>query len=245
MPAADYRQRIYEHYVKSHPALAGQRTLADLEPRRPYLEKLIREHFPAERGATIIDTGSGHGALLHFARAAGYANMIGVDGSPQQVALAAQLGIEGVREGDVMETLRALADESQDAVVSFDVIEHFTKEEAVAFVDEVLRVLAPGGRWIVHTCNGEPPFFGESRHGDFTHEVTYTNASMQQLLIASGFRQVRGFEDQPVPHGVRSAVRWFLWKLFRAVMRLYIAAETGDTGRGAILSRNFLAVALK
>ncbi len=245
MPAADYRQRIYEHYVRSHPALAGQRTLADLEPRRPYLEKLIREHFPADRAATIIDTGCGHGTLLHFARAAGYTNAVGVDASPQQVALAAALGIEGVREGDVMETLANLPDESQDTVVSFDVIEHFTKTEAVALVDEVLRVLEPGGRWIVHTCNGESPFFGESRHGDFTHEVTYTNASMQQLLVASGFRAVRGYEDQPVPHGLKSAVRWLLWKLFRAWLRLYIAAETGEAGRGAILSRNFLAVAVK
>ena len=137
MPAADYRQRIYEHYVKSHPALAGQQTLADLAPRRPYLEKLIRDFFFYDRGSTLIYTGCGHGALLHFARAAGYTNASGVDGSPQQVALAAQLGIEGVREGDVMETLRALPDESQDAVVSFDVIEHFTKEEAVGLVDEV------------------------------------------------------------------------------------------------------------
>jgi len=48
-----------------------------------------------------------------------------------------------------------------------------------------------------------------------------------------------------VPHGLKSAVRWALWRCIRGLLRLYLAAETGDTGRDAIFSENLLAVAFK
>lgn len=68
--------------------------------------------------------------------------------------------IEGVEEGDLMNTLASLPPDSQDVIVAFDVIEHFTRSELLAFVDEVRRVLTLGGRWIIHTPNAESPFFG-------------------------------------------------------------------------------------
>src|SRR5208337_4817517 len=95
----------------------------------------------------------------------------GMDGSLEQVAAANRLGIDGVREGDLRESLAAMPDASRDAVLAFDVIEHFRKYELLSFVDEVHRVLRPGGRWIIHCANGESPFFGRIRYGDFTHEM--------------------------------------------------------------------------
>jgi SAM-dependent methyltransferase len=245
MTSADYRQRIYAAYVRSAPDLTGRTTLADMAPRRPYLSQLVARHFPPARAARILELGCGPGALIHVARAMGYENLAGVDRSPEQVAIAAALGISGVREGELMAALKGAPAESHDAIIAFDVIEHFTKAEILEFVDEVRRVLAPGGRFIVHTCNAESPFFGASFHRDFTHETAFTRHSIAQLLLASGFASVRCFEDRPVPHGARSAVRALLWHAFRAGLRLYRAAETGDTGRDAIFSTDFLAVAVK
>jgi len=93
----------------------------------------------------VLDLGCGHGALIYFARRAGYTNTRGVDGSPEQVAAARRLGIEGVEEGDLLATLASQADGSLDVVVAFDVIEHFTRDELLGFVDQVQRVLRPGG----------------------------------------------------------------------------------------------------
>jgi hypothetical protein len=53
------------------------------------------------------------------------------------------------------------------------------------------------------------------------------------------------FEDTPVVHGAKSALRWALWKSFRGLLRLYIAAETGDASNAHIFSQNVLAVARK
>lgn len=243
MTTDTYRTRIYRHYVQARAQALAPDTVAGLAPRAPALHKLVRQHFPADRNAAVLDLGCGHGALLHFARAAGYTNLRGVDGSPEQVAAARRLGIDGVEEGDLRDALAAQPDASLDVVVAFDVIEHFTRDELLPFVDEVRRVLKPGGRWIIHVPNGESPFGGRMRYWDMTHELAFTRTSLAQLLLSSGFAEVRCFEDQPVVHGAKSALRWVLWQGFRALLRLYIAAETGDAGGGHIFSQNLLAVA--
>jgi cyclopropane fatty-acyl-phospholipid synthase-like methyltransferase len=245
MSGQRYRERIYRHYVAAHQDGALVIDAASLAPRSAYLRDLIARHFPPDREAAIIDLGCGHGTLLQQAAQAGYRNLRGVDASPQQVAMAARLGIAGVDQGDLTAALAALADGSQAAVISFDVIEHFTKDETVDFVDQVLRVLRPGGRWIIHVPNGESPFGGRSRFGDFTHEQAFTRGSLTQLLLASGFATVACYEDAPIAHGARSRLRALLWRPLRLALRLYLAIETGDTGRNAIFTQNLLAVAVK
>jgi 2-polyprenyl-3-methyl-5-hydroxy-6-metoxy-1,4-benzoquinol methylase len=240
-----YRDRIYSNYVNARTLPLAPSTLDGLNPRAPYLTRLVRAHLPADRKVVILDLGCGHGALIHFTRRAGYTNIRGVDGSPEQVAAARRLGIEGVEEGDLLAALAAQADESLDVVVAFDVIEHFTRDELLGFVDQVHRVMRRGGRWIIHTTNGESPFCGRSRYGDLTHELAYTRMSISQLLLSSGFSKVQCFEDMPIPHGLKSAVRWGLWQVIRSLLRIYIAAETGDTSGNAIFSQNFLVVAEK
>jgi 2-polyprenyl-3-methyl-5-hydroxy-6-metoxy-1,4-benzoquinol methylase len=243
--STDYRSRIYQHYVHARQHSLAPATLEGLTPRVPSLNRIIREHFPRDRAAAIVDLGCGHGALVHLARQAGYSNICGVDASPEQMAEAKRLGIDGVVQGDLMDTLRSLTDASQDCIITFDVIEHFTKAELIPFIDQVYRVLRHGGRWIIHTANGESPFGGRMRYWDFTHELVFTRTSIAQLLLASGFTEVASYEDVPVPHGVKSAIRWVLWRLIRSLLRLYIAAETGDTGQDCIFSQNFLTVAVK
>jgi cyclopropane fatty-acyl-phospholipid synthase-like methyltransferase len=240
----DYRQRIYQHYVSARDQSLAPASIEGLRPRAPYLNKLIRNHFPSDKNAAVLELGCGHGALIYFAREAGYRNIIGVDRSPQQVAEARHLGIDEVREGDLMETLKTYADGSLDVVVAFDVIEHFTKDEILPFVDQVNRVLRPGGKWIIHAPNGESPFGGRMRYWDFTHEQAFTSASIAQLLKSSEFSEISCYEDAPIPHGPTSFVRWVLWKLIRSVMHLYLMAETGETSPH-LFSQNFLAVAVK
>ena len=240
-----YRSRIYRQYVNARDQSLAPLTLSELAPREPYLRKLVLQHFPKDKDASVLDLGCGHGALLHVARKLGYRNILGVDGSPEQVAAAKLLGIDDVKQCDLMHALELQEDGSLDVVIAFDVIEHFTREELLPFVDQVLRVLNVRGRWIIHVPNAESPFGGRMRYWDLTHELAFTRTSLSQLLLSSGFGEVRCFEDMPVVHGTKSAVRWLLWKMFRSVLRLYIAAETGYASNEHIFSQNLLAVALK
>ncbi len=244
MASLDYRARIYDHYVHARTTSLAPATLSGFTSQEPYLLKVIREHFPRDRDADILDLGCGHGVLIYFARRAGYSRIVGVDRSPEQVAEARRLEIDGVREGDLMATLKELPDASQDAIIAFDVIEHFTREELLPLVDEVRRVLKPGGKWLIHTPNGESPFFGRIRYGDMTHEQAFTSTSMGQLLLSSGFQSLYCYEDTPIVHGLTSAFRYAIWIVLRAMLRLYLAAETGQA-RGAILTQNFLVVGVR
>jgi SAM-dependent methyltransferase len=241
----DYRWRVYGRYVTARSQELAPSLIEGLQPRAAHLNRLIRSYFPADRSAAIVDLGCGHGALIHFARQAGYRDIVGVDRSPQQVDVARRLGIEGVRGGDLVEAISSLADSSLDAVVTFDVIEHFRKDELTGFADGILRVLRPGGRWIIHVPNGESPFGARMRYWDFTHELAFTRESISQLLLSSDFARVDCFEDGPVAHGVASAVRWLLWRGIRVGLRLWLAIETGDCGREAIFTQNLFAIAEK
>lgn len=241
MSLPDYRSRLLARYVSTHTSVSG--ALAGLERRKPYLDRLVREHFPADRGATVLDLGCGHGAILWAAGRAGYTNLTGVDASPEQVAAAQQLGVKGVRQGDLEGALAATPAGSQDVVILFDLLHYFTPEQQFRIADEVCRVLRPGGRWIVHVPNGEALFAARMRYWDYLATGAFTRASIGQLMRACGFAEVRCFEESPVVHGVASAARWIIWKLVRNAARVVLAAETGETD--AIFSQLLLAVAIK
>ncbi len=240
-----YRQRIYGTYVTGRSDALAPESIAGLAPRLPYLRWLVRTCMPPNRDAAILDIGCGHGAILYALQQAGYHNAHGVDGSAEQVQAAARLGIHGVVQGDLMQTLHETTDASADVVIAFDVIEHFTKAELIPLVDEVRRVLKPGGRWVIHAPNGESPFGNRMQCWDYTHEQAFTRTSPGQLLLASGFLRVEAYEDRPIAHGFISTVRAALWQFIRAALLFYIAVETGSLDRRAVFSQNLLAVAHK
>jgi len=240
-----YRQRIYDNYVKARNSPLAPFNLAGLNSRAPYIHRIINRYFPQDRKASILDLGCGYGAILYFAREAGYTNVRGIERSLEQLEAANNLGIKGVEEGDLTSVLSGLENSSQDCIITFDVIEHFTREELISIVDDIFRALKANGCWIIHTPNGESPFGGRMRYWDITHEIAFTRTSLAQILLSSGFSGVQSFEDEPIPHGVKSSIRWLLWKITRNILRLYLLIETGDKGSGAIFSQNLLAVAIK
>jgi SAM-dependent methyltransferase len=240
---SDFRSRLLARYVSTHASVGDAAAQEGLERRRAYLDALVKNHFPSNRDAAVLDLGCGHGAILWAARRAGYTNLVGIDASPEQVAAAKRLGIDGVRQQDLREGLAAMPAESLDVVVLFDLFHYFERDEQVAIIDAVRRVLKPGGRWILHVPNGEALFAARMRYWDYLAAGAFTRASIAQILLASGFRDVRSFEDQPIPHGLTSLLRWVLWKAIRSGARVVLAAETGDTGRDAIFSQCLLTVA--
>ncbi|MGC2434115.1 MAG: class I SAM-dependent methyltransferase [Desulfobaccales bacterium] len=241
----DYRRRIYQHYLEAGDIAPAGEKAEEFRVRAHHLEKLIRDHFPEDKETAILDLGCGAGALEYFARRRGYANMVGIDRSPQQVAAAKSMGLTGIQEGELLTVLEALAGESQGLVVAFDVLEHFRKDEALELMDQVNRVLAPGGKVIIHTPNGSSPFSGRVGYGDLTHETIFTRDSLGQLLAACGFSRIECYEDQPAVHGVVSGLRWLLWRVLRGILRLCLAVETGSLVRNEILSQHLFCVAVK
>jgi SAM-dependent methyltransferase len=217
----------------------------DRPSRAAFLLRVIRLHFPSDRDVRILDLGCGAGTLMHFLREAGYTRVTGIDSSPEQVAAAGSIAIPGVERGDILPFVRGLDEGSVDVVVTWDVIEHLTKGELAPLSDDVFRILSPRGRWIIHAPNAESPFGSRIRYADWTHEQAFTRESLGQLLRAAGFAHVGCFEDTPVVQSAEGLCRWVAWKAIRGFLRVWVRAETGDTGRDSIFTQNLLAVATK
>lgn len=240
-----WKSRIYERYIMDRGDGAWNADpQRQLSLRAPFVKKLIRDHIPPARDTRILDLGCGCGAYIFFLKKAGYHNLRGVDVSAQQVDVAQELGLAEVGRGTIIECLRETKTSDIDVVLLMDVLEHMKRGELFATLDEVYRVLRPdGGMCISHVPNGEGLSGMRIRYGDLTHELAFSPESVFQLFLTIGFRGVRVFEDKPVVHGWRSAVRRFLWMSTTVLPRIRLLAETGKMN--FILSQNMTAVAAK
>lgn len=242
----EYRQKIYKYYSSKRIGRLAPDTVDGFKLQAPYFLKLIREHFPKDTDATILDLGCGHGAFVYHIQRAGYTRITGVDASEEQVREARRLGVRGVQHGDLVAHLNAIDSSSVDLLIAIDVIEHFTKDELSDLVDEFYRVLRTRGKVVSHQPNSEGPFGSFMRHWDYTHELAFTRQSIAQLFLASGFSDIRSYEDKPVVHGLRSLIRFILWEYaIRNVYRCLVTIECGACPPDAIFSQNFLTIATK
>jgi SAM-dependent methyltransferase len=114
------------------------------ERRRPLFAALLRA---AGRPGRLLDVGCGVGRLLEVAREAGW-QAVGVDVDPAMAAYARERGLD-VRLGR-LRALRLPA-ASFDLVTLWNVIDFVP--EPLGVLQEIFRLLAPGGRVLVRTPN--------------------------------------------------------------------------------------------
>jgi 2-polyprenyl-3-methyl-5-hydroxy-6-metoxy-1,4-benzoquinol methylase len=235
---SDWRERLYARYLSS-----GQgHDVNSYFIRAPHIKDLIIRHVPADRNTRILDLGCGAGAFIFWLKQCGYKNTVGIDVSEEMVAIAHKAGLDQIKLGELLLELKATPSQSQDVVLAIDVLEHMNREELLEICDEIVRVLRPGGRILAHVPNATGIFGSAIRYGDLTHEVAFTASSIRQLFKTVGFRDVRCYEDKPIPHGVKSFGRALLWSFGTIGFRLLYAAETGNFD--CILSQNLVAVGL-
>ncbi len=239
------RDRIYNSYVRT--AVEGETlvTTSTLEHlAHDFKKTIITPFFPKNKQIRILDLGCGYGAFLYACMQAGYKNIMGVDNSPEQIALAYQLWKGQVIQGDIRHFLEGKK-EDFEVITAIDVLEHFSPQEIMEVLDLIYAALSPNGLLIVRAPNGESPFAGRRRYGDFSHEICFTRYSLQQVMKTVGFSEVSCYELSPVVHGTASALRYLLWRLIRTALWFYQVVETGVYQDRYIFSQNLLAVGRK
>ncbi|GIW06776.1 MAG: hypothetical protein KatS3mg060_1581 [Dehalococcoidia bacterium] len=118
-----------------------------LTPRLDYALQLVKRG-PGQR---ILDLGCGRGEVAWQIAQSG-AEAHGADFSPAALAIARSLDRVGaVRLEAASATELPFYDETFDAVLMLDIVEHLYPEQLLATFREVLRVLKPRGRLVVHT----------------------------------------------------------------------------------------------
>jgi SAM-dependent methyltransferase len=239
-----WKDRLYAAYVSSgRSAILYEDPSKYFLPRKPYIQRVIHNCLPPSKSIQILDLGCGYGAFIYFLQQAGYWNIQGIDCSSEQVELAKRLGITGIDQMEISSYLMSVKNETFDVVLLMDVLEHFTRQELFDILDDVLRILRPGGKCIGHVPNAAGLFGMQVRYGDLSHEMAFTPGSINQVFSIVGFDQIQCFEEKPVIHGIVSAIRWLLWNIGSFPSRVMLAAETGGTD--FVLSQNILFTSTK
>jgi SAM-dependent methyltransferase len=206
------------------------------------LQRLLAPHLPTPC-QRALDLGAGQGELVDALHQLGCAAVTGVELSPSQVQLAQAHGCGAVRQGDGLEALQALADQSLDLIVCFDVFEHLTQAVCAIWFAEIQRVLRPGGRLIGHVPNGLSPFCGSVYWGDLTHLWCPVPESIQVFCRASGLQWIGAYENIGASAGLKGRHRALAWRVLRSILAAVSTVETGKNAFRSPLSRTFLFVA--
>jgi SAM-dependent methyltransferase len=131
----------------------------------------VTRHFDAD--SELLDIGCGTGWLAEH-----FGHYTGIDGSPDAVALAAELH-RNVVLGDVNVAL-PFPDDSFDSIVMKDLLEHVADPAAV--VREARRVLRPGGMVFASSPDAQRWVWD-----DYTHRRPFTRKSFRLLFTDAGF----------------------------------------------------------
>jgi O-antigen chain-terminating methyltransferase len=99
----------------------------------------------------VIDIGCGRGEWLEILKENGITAK-GIDNNRIAVSNCKECGLDAT-EADAVKFLKAIPESAFHAVTGFHIIEHLTFEQVISLMDEVHRVLKPGGVVVFETPN--------------------------------------------------------------------------------------------
>jgi ubiquinone/menaquinone biosynthesis C-methylase UbiE len=132
----------------------GEEWNASPEWKQALIEDVLACWIPAGAVALEIEPGAGRWSQALAARAS---RLVLADVSERPLELCRERFNGDTRIQYVLSSgsdLPGVEDGSVDAVWSFDVFVHVAPRDQAAYIEEIARVLAPGGRAVVHHSEG-------------------------------------------------------------------------------------------
>lgn len=137
----------------------------------------------------IVDLGCGRGEWLELLKEEGYTAR-GVDSNRVLLDRCRARGLDVV-ESDALQYLLGLPDNSLGAITGFHIIEHLKIGVLMQLLDEIVRVVHPGGVVIFETPNPENVLVGSNYfYFDPTHRNPLPSLLMKFLLESRGLQRV-------------------------------------------------------
>lgn len=190
-----------------------------------YLPLLAGIRATHENRSRALDLGSGRGEWLSLIADLGW-NATGVE--PNSIAEAANEVDAHIIRSDALDYLRSCPEHSFGLVTAFHVVEHLETNYLLQMLEEIRRVLIPGGLMILETPNPENLTVGSwSFHLDPTHKAPIPPVLLQYHVERAGFPdpeivRVNGAQEE-FSMGPVSAI---IFTLFRSGLDYAILART-------------------
>ena len=190
----EFQHQLDSIYLSFEDIFRGNRE--DIKQRLRVYLPMVKEAGVGTFRMPILDVGCGRGEWLELLREENL-KAGGMDINRSMLAECRNRGLD-VTEGDVLAHLKALPDASLGAITGFHLVEHLPFEALIAFLDETLRVLKPGGIAVFETPNPEnllvlSRFF----YLDPTHHNPIPSHTLKFLVEARGLCRVEVLQLNP------------------------------------------------
>jgi ubiquinone/menaquinone biosynthesis C-methylase UbiE len=210
---------------------------------RPWAQALIERARPVA-GERVLDIACGTGIVARLAQQlVGEGNVVAVDISPPMLSVARRIAPNiDWREGSA-EALPIGEREQFDLVFCHQGLQFFPDRPAA--VQEMRRVLAPGGRLVIGVWRSieENPFYHDAYQaaqrqlGSFTDQrhAFGDPAALEKLLAGAGFRDIR-VEPMTLPIQFQDGPAFVRMNSMALVGMSPAAKQMGDAERARLLS---------
>ena len=186
---------VEEKFQPSHTPFDLSRYSSPYEKART---KILEDLIPGGDNGKALDIGCGPG---HFSRVLTGRRWetTAIDTDPENIDKVSAYVAE-THLGDALSALPSLGSDQYGLVLALEIIEHMPKTHGTIMLNEILRLLKPGGKLVISTPNRYSPqglggyYWGEKIRGwgkwdawDPTHVHIYNSVEMISLLKRVGF----------------------------------------------------------
>jgi len=211
---------MFDNYLSFH---------LDKEPSRPidranFKKELAVNYGPyiEDKELRILEIGPGHGELIELLLELGLHHIHAVDVSKEAVDLCNSILENSTFLTDDTITFIKTSSTHYDRIFILHVLEHIPKIQIVPLLSAAHNVLADQGIMIIEVPNMANPLVGQYfRYADFTHEVGFTESSLEYALGLAGFKNVRIFPFLDRLSVVQRITQFFFAALLRFIYRSY------------------------
>jgi SAM-dependent methyltransferase len=222
--------RAYWHTTAARSHVSSRKFYEDAAV---YWKQRLGLWLPSSHDAVCLDLACGCGEVLYLLEREGFRHVAGVDLCQEELDQARPFVRGELICDDILHYLESTRSHSIDSITALNILEHLPKDVLGAVLREVRRVLRPGGTLVAMVPNAISPFGNLTRHWDITHEWAFTPNNFRQLAALTGFSPKIEFREcGPVPHGIKSGIRYLLWQILRAGIAAWFLIEVADRKGG-------------
>lgn len=162
----------------------------DSEVKKGVLPSYITNLLPHNKDARILDIGCGFGGLLLQLRLHGYRNIHGIDINDAAIEFCKEKKLDVIKTDSIIDYGNSYNDKKYDLIIMTHIIEHIKKDEIIATLAAIKKLLKEDGKLYLTTPNAQSRSGCYWAYEDFTHEVLFTSGSLYYVLSAAGFTNV-------------------------------------------------------